>query len=383
MGTHSTIEWCDSTFNPWLGCSKVSPGCDHCYAERQMDTRMGRVRWGAGQSRQRTSAAYWRQPEQWNAQPFAECMGCGWRGELRHAATVENPPGFHPPIASTSACPSCREPMLREARRRVFCASLADVFDNDAPPDWRVDLLTLITRTPNLDWLLLTKRIGNAADMLDAAAATISHRLFGTDTHMALCPPNVWLGATVVNQAEADRDIPKLLATPAEKRFVSIEPMLGPINLSSVCIFNAASLGRFQDSLRGHRWDESAHEGGGRPLPEDPPSGPALDWVIVGGESGPDARPVHPDWVRSLRGQCWDAGVPFLFKQWGAWVPASETAGGWFSYAVCRHGRLSAFDQDSMRAACPDCTRWEALRRPGKHAAGRTLDGREWLEFPA
>ena len=149
MSAATRIEWADSTFNPWIGCTKISPGCDHCYAERQMDQRLGRVRWGAGQPRQRTSAAYWRQPELWNAEAdrFRECGACGWRGQIEIGAS---PVPF--------------------ARRRVFCASLADVFDNEVPLKWLMDLLDLIRRTPNLDWLLLTKRIGNVTTRLGAVA---------------------------------------------------------------------------------------------------------------------------------------------------------------------------------------------------------------------
>lgn len=352
MADITKIEWADSTFNPFIGCTKVSPGCDHCYAERQMDKRLGRVRWGAGQPRQRTSAAYWRQPERWNGQPLAECAVCGLRSEN--------------PLMAQCRGPGRSQHLWQPARRRVFCASLADVFDGDVPTDWRRDLYALIERTPNLDWLVLTKRIGNARAMLGECS-------FGRWDSTPL--PNIWLGATVVNQTEADRDIPKLLATPAAKRFVSIEPMLGPIDL-----YNGdpdPRLGGIEASQTfiGEWWE-----------PGDAPSQPprhGLDWVIAGGESGPGARPMHPDWVRSLRDQCQAAGVPFLFKQWGEWAPAGEVSGGAIRNAICRHGRLAEFDQDSMRAICGECTRWEGVRRVGKHDAGRLLDGREWLEFPA
>lgn len=344
MAKKSTIEWCDSTFNPWIGCTKISPGCDHCYAERQMDQRLGRVRWGAGQPRQRTSAAYWRQPERWNGQPLAECAVCGLRSEN--------------PLMAQCRGPGRSQHLWQPARRRVFCASLADVFDTEVPVGWLMDLLDLIRRTPNLDWLLLTKRIGNVIPRLGAVAGLAgslgeegdkaASETWGMafDWARFIPPENVWLGATVVNQTEADRDIPKLLATPAAKRFVSIEPMLGPIDL-----YNGdpdPRLGGIEASQTfiGEWWE-----------PGDAPSQPprhGLDWVIAGGESGPGARPMHPDWVRSLRDQCQAAGVPFLFKQWGAWAPASD-----------------------------ECTRREGLRRVGKHGAGRLLDGREWLEFPA
>jgi protein gp37 len=244
MAENSKIEWCDHTFNPWTGCAKVSPGCDNCYAEgwsKRAGDKVGK--WGAGAARVRTSAANWKLPLKWNAQ----------------AAT--------------------------EGRRfRVFCASLADVFDNAVDPDWRAELFGLIADTQHLDWLLLTKRIGNAAAMIREAAGA-------PESAPAIVLPNVWIGATVVNQEEADRDIPKLLATPAAVRFLSMEPLLGPVDFRKVPGFNRIGLDL-------SRW-----------------------WVIVGGESGPHARPMQEAWATNLRDQCKAAGVPFLFKQWGEWSP--------------------------------------------------------------
>lgn len=279
MADVSNIEWTDSTFNPWIGCTKVGPGCDHCYAEAREDKRLHRVKWGAGSPRIRTSPGNWEKPKRWNEQPFYTCA-CGYRGTM----TSDDLHGVH----------GCGL-KFKLTRRRVFCASLADVFDNEVDPAWRVDLLELIAATPNLDWLLLTKRIGNARRLLDEALDVMSHGL----TRWEDCPwPNVWLGATVVNQEEADRDIPKLLATPASMRFLSIEPMLGPIEVDewlhdSDCMF-----------LDGVCTCAEPREA-------------RIDWVIAGGESGPRARPVHPSWIRSVRDQCLNASVPFLFKQWG------------------------------------------------------------------
>ena len=176
MAENSKIEWCHHTFNPWTGCTKIGPGCDHCYAEGWAK-RSGIVQWGPGAERRRTSEANWRQPVKWNAE--AERLG---------------------------------------VRYRVFCASLADVFDNAVPVEWRRDLFDLIAKTPNLDWLLVTKRIGNAKTMM-ADALHLNPTALSNGQIWPL--PNVWLGITVVNQAEADRDIPKLLATPAVVRFLS------------------------------------------------------------------------------------------------------------------------------------------------------------------
>lgn len=331
MAESTGISWCDSTLNPWLGCTKVSPACDHCYAERLMDHRMHRVHWGAGEPRVRTSAANWKQPARWNAKRFMRCEDCGWRGEAESAIV---------------GCGACGSIELSDTRRRVFCASLADVFDNEVPEQWRADLFRLIEATPNLDWLLLTKRIGNAAQMMFMARGG----------HLPLLP-NVWLGATICNQAEADRDIPKLLATPARVRFLSIEPMLGPVDLTRIKLplrgesFETANVLWRKDSLQ---------RGAARA---------SIDWVICGGESGPQARPMHPDWARSLRDQCSAAGVPFHFKQWGEWAPRpvgrvhdsyrwpihpGEPEGGIWSYRITGAGRwLDGIEHNGTPACSP------------------------------
>ena len=281
MSDQTKIEWADSTFNPWIGCTKISPACDHCYAENLMDHRMHRAKWGAGKPRVRTSAENWRKPIAWNssAWAFVQCNSCGWRGVGDKDTCLD--------------CKACRSSNTIPARRRVFCASLADVFDNEIDPQWRVDLLHLIAKTPHLDWLLLTKRIGNAERLLDSALDIMSHGL----TEWRDVPwPNVWLGATICNQEEADRDIPKLLATPAAIRFLSIEPMLGPVDLSF--------------HLTG--WCPEHDFNGGFCVQRNHVGVHHLNWVIVGGEGGPGARPMQPDWVRRLRDQCFDANVPFL-----------------------------------------------------------------------
>jgi protein gp37 len=306
------IEWAHHTFNPWIGCTKVSPACDHCYAENLMGSRMHVVQWGAGQPRKRTSARNWNDPRRWNAE--AERLG---------------------------------------VRYRVFCASLADVFDNEVPQDWRADLFALIHATPHLDWLLLTKRIGNAWPMIAEGCCGTSER---TRDPIAPWPwPNVWLGATICNQAEADRDIPKLLATPARVRFLSMEPLLGPVDLG-LCDCDHGS----RPGPGGVGGVACANCGGF--------GGRLADWVIVGGESGPQARPMHPDWARSLRDQCTAAGVPFLFKQWGEWVP------------------LDGMDSElRIRTEGNPWCRMEGTRgvvRVGKKRAGRMLDGRTWDEVP-
>ena len=245
MGADTRIEWCDSTFNPWVGCTKVSPACDHCYAE-SWAKRTGQADLWQGQ-RRRTSAANWRQPVKWD-----------------------------------------REAGRAGKRAKVFCASLADVFDNQVPEQWRADLWALIAATPNLDWLLLTKRPQNIAKMLP----------FNWGDGW----PNVWLGTTVENQAEADRRIPHLLAVPARIRFLSCEPLLGPLQLD--------------------RWLELGGLDTDRGL-----ANPGIDWVICGGESGPGARQFYAPWVRSIVRQCKAAGAAVFMKQLGAFVTDRNDAG--------------------------------------------------------
>ncbi|MBR7929449.1 phage Gp37/Gp68 family protein [Burkholderia ambifaria] len=333
MSANTTIEWCDHTFNPWEGCQKVGPGCDHCYAEARNARFAGGtpVNWGPGAPRRRTSPANWRKPLAWNA-AHAEFVAAHGR------------------------------------RQRVFCASLADVFDNAVDLLWRRDLFRLIADTPNLDWLLLTKRIGNVPVML---------RHIGVEQ----LPDNVWLGATIVNQAEADRDIEKLLMTPARRRFLSMEPLLGPVDLrawfdpTGVCCMQ--EMQSCEDCPADAPWihgptTEYAEDGSGYSSPE-------IDWVIVGGESGAGARPMHPDWARDLRDQCAAYGVPFLFKQWGEWIAEGIEMPAPLKRAPDPYRRRWVADDADDDRYTPTAA---AVHPVGKKAAGRLLDGRTHDEFP-
>ena len=335
MSENTKIEWCDHTFNPWEGCQKVGPGCDHCYAETRNARFAGgtAVNWGAGAPRRRTSPANWRKPLAWE-EAHAEFFAAHGR------------------------------------RQRVFCASLADVFDNAVDPAWRVDLFRLIAKTPNLDWLLLTKRIGNAHAMLNEVVDELS---CGINTWDELPWPGVSLGATIVDQVEADRDIEKLLMTPARRRFLSMEPLLGAVDLrawfdpTGVCCMR--EMQSCEDCPADAPWihgptTEYADDGSGYNSPE-------IDWVIVGGESGPGARPMHPGWARDLRDQCAAYGVPFLFKQWGEWLPVEPNG-----TAIRGCGTTPAREPVFRFAANHHFT------KVGKRAAGRHLDGRTHDEFP-
>ena len=336
MAENTKIEWTDHTFNPWEGCQKVGAGCLHCYAETRNARFAGgqAVNFGPGAPRRRTTAANWRKPLAWNA--------------------------------------NHEEFFAKHGRRqRVFCASLADVFDNAVDPQWRVDLFSLILKTPNLDWLLLTKRIGVVPKLLDESIRHIESLPDWTDEKphpleavrnmladwvlLRKPPKNVWLGATIVNQEEADRDIPKLLSVAAAVHFLSMEPLLGPVDLTGEYL--KAKLGEYPFK--------------GLPAEHRTQLLEMLDWVIVGGESGPGARPMSPDWARALRDQCQAAGVPFFFKQWGEWSPG---------YA--EHGNDLGYDAivDAVQHEWPE---GHCSFKVGKKAAGRQLDGQTHDGFPA
>jgi protein gp37 len=330
MSKNSKIEWCDHTFNPWEGCQQIGPGCDNCYAEAR-NARFGggtAVNWGPGAPRRRTSTANWCNPLAWDrehAEFFAE----------------------------------------HGRRQRVFCASLADVFDNEVPTAWRQDLFDLILATPHLDWLLLTKRIGNASRMLQDISEQRGTMMDANDRYRPL--PNVWIGATVVNQEEADRDIPKLLAVPAHRRFLSMEPLLGSVDLTPAylpCPNAVDSLMMDPETGAYECCSRCDFTGIGNEM--------GIDWVIVGGESGKNGRPMHPQWARDIRDQCAGAGVPFLFKQWGEWAPTTAkpirgeyTGGGIFMHPNGYWGCQGDWWDGKA----------EAMDKVGKRGAGRLLDG--------
>lgn len=315
----TTIEWADYSFNPWIGCTKVSPACDNCYAAVSTPAKALGVEWGAGQPRRRTAVSNWAQPYTWNRKAAKAGM-----------------------------------------RRRVFCASLADVFDAEVPDDWRHHLFNVIAETPHLDWLLLTKRPNLMLKFMRDVRREV--------------PPNIWAGATVENQAMAEQRIPLLLQVPAAKRFLSCEPLLGPVDLG--CIPFPASWPRDID-------------GGAEGIDALRHARARLDWIIAGGESGPGARPSHPDWFRSLRAQCAAAGVPYFFKQWGDWAPQVGAVDGW---AIDDNPEISRFEhrdwegdhwsEPFQRMWCDDVDD-DTVSRIGKKRAGRLLDGKLHDEVPA
>jgi len=361
MAENTKIEWAHHSFNPWIGCTKVSPACMHCYAERDFDHRLGQVQWRPNGTRVLTSNDNWAKPLKWNrdVQKQFEVAQAQWVSDCCWFGTKSYP-----------------EPKLSQFRKRVFCASLADVFESwDGPilnnkgerlwesqrgtkgwvpddgskdfsfekkpitmDDVRTRLFALIDKTPNLDWLLLTKRPENVLGKCMwpiHPSGIYQEGMSFAESHRR---SNVWLGCSVENQEYADKRIPELLKCRdlSPVLFLSCEPLLGPVMLDRIPLkgFNLPHL----DVLR-KGWHSDGPFGfvGSH-------NAPSIDWVIAGGESGPEARPSDPDWFRSLRDQCQTAGVPFLFKQWGEFG--------------------------------------ENLQRVGKVRAGRVLDGVTHDGFP-
>lgn len=298
MAEHTKIEWADATVNFWAGCTKVSPACDHCYAEK-MAGRLWGTRWGPGERR------------------------LHFMGAAETLAKLD------------------RKAQKMGVMLSVFINSISDFFDNAVDNADRMDAIEVLSDCRHLRPLLLTKRIGNVAPYLQRDSLAFD----------LISSGRIGLGITVCNQAEANRDIPKVMAVPAGLRFLSLEPLLGPVDL-----------------LEAEPFWHPGKDG----------TGAAMDWVIVGGESGPGARPMHPDWARSLRDQCQAAGVPFFFKQWGEWLPA-KVGRSITGHVLVLEGS-APFSKNPEWHGFEDGQR---VARVGKKAAGRLLDGVEHNGRPA
>ena len=316
MAESSEISWTDNTHNEWIGCTRVSPGCANCYAETLMDTRYHRVRWGKGQPRVLTSEANRKKPHAWNR--AAERARKLWA----QCGAVGSPP----------------------PRPRVFSASLSDWLDDEVDPAWLAGLLGTVAATPELDWLLLSKRPHLWRERVVEAWKVLTDRGVGTAEKAHAwhtfdrwldgeAPPNVWVGTTVEDQQRADERVPHLLAIPARVRFLSCEPLLGPVDLklsrpaksagdvlrsAPAAIRLAVERRHFRDcdlceACRGVWCEASISEI--RALMAQ--AQPGIDQVIIGGESGHGARPMDLAWARALRDQCAEAGTACFVKQLG------------------------------------------------------------------
>lgn len=296
----TSIEWTDASWNPIVGCTEVSPGCANCYAARLAATRLREVR------------AYHSLATGKIQKILGQKSGHRFqRSEIRWTGEVR----FLPE--------RLKEPLHWKKPQKIFVCDMGDLFHEDVHGDWIDQVLGVIANCPQHTFQILTKRAQRMHDLL---------------RHYPI-KKNVWLGVSVENQHFADERIPLLLDTPAVVRWISAEPLLGPIDM-------------------------------------DMPRGWCLDWVVCGGESGSNARPMHPEWARSLRDQCAAVGVPFFFKQWGSWVTPSQ--------AVCslhssgEHDYVS--DGREHTDGCPNAKTF--VVKCGKKAAGRLLDGVEHNAFP-
>ncbi|RJO64977.1 MAG: phage Gp37/Gp68 family protein [Candidatus Omnitrophota bacterium] len=343
----SKIEWTDVVWNPVTGCNKVSRGCKHCYAET-------------------IANRFWAKQYPQNAD-----------GSPRRFTDVR----LHPERLD--------EPLRLKTPRRVFVNSMSDLFHETVDRHFIADVWRVMEKTPQHVYQVLTKR---------------SERMWHWVTGYALYDkplPNVWLGVSVENQQAADERIPWLLQTPAAVRFVSCEPLLGSVDFSSI---GSVGMGQCLEcagagETAGHYFSPDGVGVCGSCGGSGEDSNAVLDWVIVGGESGPGARPMHPDWARSLRDQCQAGGVPFFFKQWGEFGSTGtnlltdepvflqyQNYDHWTQkYWMAKDDILLDATGERMlnggmiKVAIPPFT---IMRRVGKRAAGRLLDGREWNEFP-
>ena len=326
MGATTAISWCDASFNPWIGCTKVSPACDGCYAEHLMDARFSRARWGGpGKgvgTRSRTSTSNWKEPLRWN-----------------------------------------RRAVVAGTRPFVFGGSLMDVFDNQVDEAWRMEYFNLIAATPQLVWLLLTKRPQNIAYMAEEAGGL---------------PPNVALGTTAEDQQRWDVNIPELLAAKAETRplfaFASCEPLIGAIHPRAAPVTSAM---RRQPHCTTHEFFDPLH-------PRQDPRF-KLDWIITGGETDQGkhrARPTHPKWFRDIRDACEETGTAYHHKQNGEWAIASEENGHRdmdmsTNDAIWLHADGVETKPSWMREDVPNEKSLEptGMFRMGAQRSGRLLDG--------
>lgn len=332
------IGWCQQTWVPYTGCDKISPGCEGCYAIRMS----------------------WRLAHNPKTKHFYEGTvkktaggKLNWTGEIK-----ENIPQLDKPLRT-------KKPTI------FFVNSMSDVFHEALTNEQIDDIFQIMSMCPQHIFQVLTKRHEHMLKYFQ-------WKMFGHGHKYKEWPlKNVWLGVSVENQKYADMRIPMLLQVPASVRFLSCEPLLGSINFNFTD-FPAGMKWRSKNYLTGILRDENGFI----------ERGAGIDWVICGGESGPDARPIHPYWVEMIKTACEEAKVPFYFKQWGEFAPGSTAASN-KSYAVLLDGRYAPYSELTMQSKPLGLTvgEWNNLlpntmTRVGKHNAGRLLDGKEYSEFP-
>lgn len=336
MADKTGIEWTEATWNPISGCTKTSTGCKHCYAERD---------WG-------------------RLQHLPAYAGRAFTDVAMHAARLDQPLRWKRP-------------------RRVFVNSMSDLFHEAVPEAFIDQVFAVMALATQHTFQTLTKRPvrmrdymnGLNLERLDRAARGLGYTLQFEGRPLRSLPlPNVWLGVSVEDQAAADERIPLLLDTRAAVRWISAEPLLGPVRLIGLPGLPTDDEDVRINALKGE-WVTSPRAETGNAMSR-------LDWVVVGGESGPKARPMHPDWARSLRDQCAAAGVPFLFKQWGEWVPHGPIPGGDEARDL-RNGIVQYIIGDGREFDGHFRRGDAAVRRVGKNAAGRLLDGVQHDEYPS
>ena len=369
MADRTGIEWTDATWNPIRGCSRVSEGCRHCYAEKQA-ARIVAMDRGRGI------------PEGSGAYDGLLAKGGQWNGQVNLVESVLD------------------QPLRWRKPRRIFVNSMSDLF-HETVPDWIIDrVFAVMALAEEHTFQVLTKRPERMLNYFSTPWRDLRFRWAGALPINFLCDenhdlvnfgddwplPNVWLGVSVENQATADQRIPLLLQTPAAVRWISAEPLLGSIQLDWDWLERSdpnCDLGFQQGDKLDKGYCGRCYGHVDDPIHVSPHR--ILDWVVVGGESGVSARPMHPDWVRSLRDQCQETGVPFLFKQWGAWANQEVASldlnncykvakmGGWIE----PEGSLS-----TGKEAEPKSQKAVHVFYMSKKSAGRQLDGRLHDEYP-
>lgn len=329
----TTIEWSDYTWNPWIRCTKVSPGCKNCYAETLMDKRFKKVRWGKGEERISISDSSWKLPLRWDKQ-----------------AQKEN------------------------KIKKVFCASLSDVFDEEVETAKRINLFGLIEKTENLKWLLLTKRIDSAMKFLEIYSEKKNNakEIFN----------KIMIGVSICTQKEADQKIPVLLEIKEKLNipiFISMEPLLEKVNIYNKMTNKPCDYCGNFDGEVGRCYCRISQNA-------------MIDWVIVGGESGANARPMNPEWARLIKNQCQNNDIPFFFKQWGEWGYSKSFYGDQFN--ISKHDFLPKYNENKMLFITNtkgkqialmyknETDNPEVFEKLGKEKTGNFLDEKQYLEFP-